>query len=89
MSKKAYWECFRILRKPQLFHLIKEQKVTLRWSANFMFNFFLQLKANGRNGLTSNVLLLAEKENKTANEPVPTHPPQEAEISAQGFSSKR
>ena len=54
-----------------------------------MFDFFLQLMANGRNGLTSNVLLLAEKENKTANEHVPTHPPQEAEISAQGFSSKR
>ena len=44
---------------------------------------------NGRNGLISNVRLLAEKATKTANEPVPTHPPQEADFTAQGITLKR
>ena len=44
---------------------------------------------NGRNGLISNVRLLAEKETKTANEPVPTHHPQEADFTAQGITLKR
>ena len=44
---------------------------------------------SGRNGPLSNVLLLADKDNKTANELVPTHPPQEAGSTAQGVTSKR
>ena len=55
----------------------------------FLIFFFLQLMVIGRNGLISNVRLLAEKATKTVNEPVPTHPPQEAEITVQGITSKR
>ena len=45
--------------------------------------------ASGRNGPISNALLLADKENETAKELAPTHPPQEAECTAQGITSKR
>ena len=44
---------------------------------------------SGRNGPISNVLLLADKDNETAKELVPAHPPQEAELTAQGITSKR
>ena len=73
------------------FYLIEEEKVTLNErSVNFVFDlFFLQLMVIGRNGLISNVRLLAEKGNKTVHEPVPTHPPQEADFTAQGITLKR
>ena len=45
--------------------------------------------ANGRNGHISNAPLLADKDNETAKELVPTHPHQEAECTAQGITSKR
>ena len=67
-----------------------KEEVTLNSSANFIFNFsFLQLMANGRNGHIFNVLFLADKDNETANELVPTHPHQEVECTAQGNTSKR
>jgi len=44
---------------------------------------------SGRNGPISNVLLFADKDNETAKELVPTHPPKEAELTAQGITSKR
>ena len=51
--------------------------------------FVLQLMANGRNGHISNALLLADKDNETAKELVPTHLHPEAECTAQGITSKR
>ena len=45
--------------------------------------------ANGRNGHIFNVLFLADKDDETANELVPTHPHQEAECTAQEIISKR
>ena len=36
---------------------------------------FMQLMANGHNGSISRAVLLVEKENVTAHEPVPTQPP--------------
>ena len=45
--------------------------------------------ANGRNGPISNAPLLADWDNETVKELVPTHPHQEAECTAQGITSKR
>ena len=45
--------------------------------------------ANGHNGPTSNALLLADWDNETVKELVPTHPLQEAECTAQGITLKR
>ena len=44
----------------------------------------MQLMANGHNGTISRAVLLVEKENVTAREPVPTHLPWEVEKIAQG-----
>ena len=46
----------------------------------------MQLMANGHNGSISRAVLLVEKENVTAREPVPTQPLWEAEKIAQGWA---